>query len=124
MLLSAACSSAGQSNSNQSTSTTPSPSAIVTPPCSTQAFLDALGSKGGAESPTPSGNPTCVDGYALQIFTAGPGGQAAQFFFMYKGGHWTLIEGGNALPTKACSTIPANVLAKLGAQCPPAAIAP
>jgi hypothetical protein len=78
--------------------------------------------KGSGGSPTISGKPTCVNGYALQIFTAGPGGQPAQFFFKAnKSGSWMLIEGGNAVPTIACDKIPGNVLVKLKAACPKAA---
>ena len=91
----------------------PSPSATPTS-CSSQTFLRVVGG-----NDVISGPPRCADGYALQIFTAGVGGQAAPFFFKQgTNGVWTLIEGGDAIPTIACSTIPANVLTKLGAQCP------
>ena len=97
----------------------PSPSATPTS-CSSQTFLSVVGG-----DDVISGQPRCADGYALQIFTAGVGGQAAPFFFKQgSNGVWTLIEGGDAIPTIACSTIPANVLTKLGAQCPGAALAP
>jgi O-glycosyl hydrolase len=97
----------------------PSPSATPAS-CSSQTFLSVVGG-----DDVISGPPRCADGYALQIFTAGVGGQAAPFFFKQgSNGVWTLIEGGDAIPTIACSTIPANVLTKLGAQCPGAALAP
>jgi lysophospholipase L1-like esterase len=102
------------------TSPSPSPSATSTSSCSSQAFLSVVGG-----DDVISGPPRCADGYALQIFTAGAGGQAAQFFFKEgSNGTWTLIEGGDSIATVACSTIPAVVLNKLGAQCPTAALAP
>jgi hypothetical protein len=88
-------------------------------PCESKEFLLVLASR-GYKSATISGPPKCADGYGLQLFTAGPGGQAAQFFFEQ---HWTLLEGGDAIPTIACQEIPASTLIKLGAQCPPAAYA-
>ena len=101
----------------------PSPSATPDSSCNSQTFLRVVSSKGPAQ-PTISGPAKCADGYALQIFTAGPGGQAAQFFFKQStSGTWTLIEGGNAISTIACQAIPAKVLQQLGAQCPPAALA-
>jgi hypothetical protein len=105
------------------TTATPSQSPTPTPSCTPQAFLKVVKGSGPTQ-PTISGPPICVDGYALQLFTAGPAGQAAQFFFKKaQNGSWTLIEGGNAIPTIACRVIPASVLTKLGAQCPPAAYA-
>jgi len=106
------------------TTTKPMASPSTTSSCTSQAFLNVVKGSGPIQ-PTISGPPTCVDGYALQLFTAGPGGQAAQFFFKKaQNGSWTLIEGGDAIPTIACRVIPANVLTKLGAQCPSAAYAP
>jgi hypothetical protein len=93
--------------------------------CTTSTFLSVVRGKGYGNQIGAHGQPTCANGYALQVFTPYPGGQAAQFFFKQAAdGSWKLIEGGDALPTVACQTIPAPVLAKLGASCPPAAQSP
>jgi len=106
-------------------SSSPSPSPASTSACSSQTFLGVLRSNGYAQSVTPSGAPACADGYALETFIPYSGGQQAQFFFKKNpDGAWSIIEGGNAVPAIACSTIPAAVLTKLGAQCPAAALAP
>jgi lysophospholipase L1-like esterase len=98
---------------------TQGPSNTTTASCNQQTFVNALGSSNAGASPTPSGSPTCADGYAMQVFTAGPGGQPSQFFFKQDSfGRWVLIDGGQAISEIACSTIPGPVLAKLGAQCP------
>ncbi len=75
-----------------------------------------------------SGSPKCAGDWALQDFASGPGGQLTPYFFKADGHYnpkypngdpgWTLIEGGDAVPTKACSTIPSVVLKVLGATCP------
>jgi hypothetical protein len=102
-----------------------SPSPVPTSACSSQTFLGVLRSNGYAQSVTSSGTPTCADDYALETFIPYSGGQQAQFFFKKNPDRtWTIIEGGNAVPTIACSTIPAAVLTKLGAQCPATALAP
>jgi hypothetical protein len=103
----------------------PSPSPASTSVCSSQTFLSVVRSKGYAQSVTPSGTPTCAGGYALETFVPYTGGQQAQFFFKKNpDGTWTIIEGGNAIPTIACRAIPAKILSLLGAQCPPAAMSP
>jgi hypothetical protein len=102
----------------------PSPSPVSTSACSSQTFLSVVRSKGYAQSVTPSGMPACAGGYALETFVPYAGGQEAQFFFKKNpDGTWTIIEGGDAIPTIACRVIPASVLTKLRAQCPPAAYA-
>jgi hypothetical protein len=109
--------------SNPSGAPTSAPSLSPTSSCTSQAFLNVVKSSGPIQ-PTISGPPTCADGYAVQTFTAGPGGQAAQFFFKQdQNGSWTLIEGGDAISSIACQVIPAKVLKRLGALCPPAAYA-
>ena len=93
--------------------------------CTTSTFLSVVRGKGYGNQIGAQGQPTCANGYALQVFTPYPGGQAAQFFFKQAAdGSWKPIEGGDALPTIACQTIPAPVLTKLGANCPPAAQSP
>ena len=93
--------------------------------CTTSTFLSVVMGKGYGNQIGAQGQPTCANGYALQVFTPYPGGQAAQFFFKQAAdGSWKLIEGGDALPTIACQTIPAPVLTKLGASCSPAAQSP
>jgi hypothetical protein len=87
--------------------------------CTRSTFLSVVHSKDYGSQIGAQGQPTCANGYALQVFTPYPGGQAAQFIFKQAAdGSWNLIEGGDALPTVACRTIPAPVLTKLGASCP------
>jgi hypothetical protein len=123
----AACGGSGGSSPGASAAqssaqaTSARPTSTRTSPCTSQAFLKVVKGSGSIQ-PTISGPPTCVDGYALQTFTAGPGGQAAQFFFKQaQNGSWTLIEGGDAISSIACQEIPAKVLKRLGALCPRAA---
>jgi hypothetical protein len=104
--------------------TTPSPSSSPSASCHSRTFQSVVTAKYGP-GPSASGQPTCDDGYALQVFTPYSGGQAAQFFFKQSPtGTWTIIEGGDSIPTIACQMIPPSVLTKLGALCPPAAYAP
>jgi lysophospholipase L1-like esterase len=102
---------------------------VLRPPpvssCSSQTFLEVVRNKGYAQSVTPSGTPTCAGGYALETFVPYAGGQQAQFFFKQNpDGAWTIIEGGSAIPTIACRTIPSKILSQLAAQCPSAAMSP
>jgi hypothetical protein len=101
--------------------------AAPTAPCSSRTFLSVVMRKYGAAGRTisASGQPACAGGYAQEGFTPYPGGQQAPFFFKQDAsGNWALIEGGNAIPYVACSTIPPRIMAKLGYDCPPIAILP
>jgi hypothetical protein len=103
---------------------TASPSPSPTAVCPSQVFQSLVLAKYGPAA-RAAGKATCAGTYALQDFTPYAGGQEAQFFFKQDvSGHWTIIEGGNAVPTIACSTIPVAVLTKLGAQCPAVALTP
>src|ERR1039458_7254815 len=88
----------------------PAPAANPSPACSSQTFLSIVMSKGYGQSVAPSGTPTCADGYAVETFVPYADGQEAQFFFKQDAsGHWTIIEGGNAVPTgcifRTCVTL-------------------
>jgi hypothetical protein len=110
--------------SPSATPTTPSPA--PTSSCSSRTFLSVISKYGAAgRTISASGQPMCADGYAQEAFTPYPGGQQAPFFFKQDAsGNWALIEGGDAIPYKACSTIPPSVMTKLGYDCPPIAVAP
>ena len=102
-----------------STHPTP-PTSPPEPSCPYDVFLRIARTKAG-DTVTLAGQPTCADGYALQLFIPYPGGQEAPFFFKKDdNGSWTLLEGGDATPTVACSIISTSILVKLGAHCPPA----
>ena len=56
--------------------------------CTTSTFLSVVRSKGYGNQIGAQGQPTCANGYALEVFTPYPGGQAAQFFLT--SGGWQL----------------------------------
>jgi hypothetical protein len=101
--------------------TTPksTPTGIEDYACPASTFLALAQGKYGA-SVAAVGPPKCAGGYAEETFTPSPGGQQSPFFFKeISPGQWTLIEGGDAVPTTACATMPASVMTQLGGfSCP------
>lgn len=106
-------------------SSAPTPTPTLSPPpgpaCTSAALVAALTSPSGEEPAVPVGSPRCADGYAFENFTAGAGGQEAPFFFKQTSTSWTLIEGGDSIPTIACAVIPTSTMTKLSYTCPAAA---
>jgi hypothetical protein len=93
----------------------PTPSPPVGWPCTAKTFEQVLANPIETEV-TPAGPPKCLDGYAVMNFN-NPAGQPAPFFFEFSADKWSLIEGGNAVPTKACSVIPHQVMSAWGYNC-------
>ena len=83
--------------------------------CTAQTFTALLANPNEPEV-TPAGTPKCLDGYAVMSFTI-PNGQAEPFFFSFTAGQWVLVEGGDAVPTKACAVIPHQVMSAWGYDC-------
>lgn len=95
----------------------PSPSPTPSPgwACTATTFEQVLANPNETEV-SPAGQPRCLDGYAEMNFD-NPAGQAAPFFFVFSAGKWSLIEGGNAIPTTACTVIPQQVMSAWGYNC-------
>jgi hypothetical protein len=97
------------------------PAPAPKPACTAAALVTALTGPSGEEPAVPVGSPRCADGYAFENFTAGAGGQEAPFFFKQTATSWTLLEGGDSIPTIACTVIPTSTMTKLDYTCPAAA---
>jgi hypothetical protein len=98
-----------------SPSPSPRPSPSLSLACTAKTFVQVLYNPIETEV-TPAGQPKCLDGYAVMNFN-NPAGQPVPFFFSFTAGKWVLIEGGNAVPTKACSVIPHQVMSAWGFNC-------
>jgi hypothetical protein len=99
--------------------TSSSPTRRPTYACTKQTFVDALYNPNGNEV-VPVGAPRCQDSYAVMDFAPYPGGQQEPFFFEFTADRWSLIEGGDAVPTEACKVMPQEILAAWGSNCPSA----
>ncbi len=84
--------------------------------CTEQTFAQLMSNPIESEVSPVGTPPKCLDGYAEMDFTI-PNGQPAPFFFSFTAGKWVLVEGGDAIPTKACSVIPHQVMSAWGYNC-------
>jgi hypothetical protein len=84
--------------------------------CTEQTFAQLMSNPHESEVSPVGTAPKCLDGYAEMDFTI-PNGQPAPFFFSLTAGKWVLVEGGDAIPTKACTVIPHPVMSAWGYNC-------